>query len=192
LERLLFRQHGVISRRQAMLLMPRAELRRLVDSERWARAHRGVYVSHNGPLTPEQRTWIAVLAVGGGRRAPLAGPSALEACGMLDVTSPTIHVYIPANVRDSDPPEGVVVHRSATLARDDVLEGPPPRTSPARAVVDAARWAEDDVEAHRVIVSAFRQRLVDVGAIDVALSRMRRIRRRDLIVAAVADLTVRR
>ena len=67
---LLFKQDDVISRRQALRLMPDADLRHRVGSGLWVRAHRGVYVAHNGPLTDGQRAWVGEEAYGGpGSRA---------------------------------------------------------------------------------------------------------------------------
>ncbi|MFC5677189.1 type IV toxin-antitoxin system AbiEi family antitoxin domain-containing protein [Aeromicrobium endophyticum] len=42
-------QHGVMTRAQALTLMTRHQLYRLVSSGRWARPARGVFVSHTGP-----------------------------------------------------------------------------------------------------------------------------------------------
>jgi hypothetical protein len=187
LEWLLFEQDGVIARHQALRFMTDARLRRRVSSGRWTRPHRGVYVTHNGPVTLEQRTWIGVLAAGGGRRAPIAGVSALEALGMRGVASGTVHVLIPARLRDSDPPSGVVVHRTSHLPSRDFLRGLPPRTSPARSVVDAAQWAGSDDRARAIIAAAFQQRLVDGDVIDDVLGRLPRVRRRSLIVATARD-----
>ena len=58
------RQDGVISRRQ----VPAAGgdepfIRRMVRRREWARAHRGVYVDHTGPVPESQRAWAAALAL---------------------------------------------------------------------------------------------------------------------------------
>ena len=167
--------------------MTRAKLRHLVDSRRWTRPHRGIYLAHNGPITLEQRVWIGVLSAGGRHQAWLAGTSALRAGGLKGLRDTTIHVYIPMTARDSNPPAGVVVHRTSTLEAIDCSRGLPSRTSPARSVVDAAQWASTDANARAIIASAFQQRLVDRPAIDEVLHRVRRIRRRALIASTAHD-----
>jgi hypothetical protein len=77
LDRLLVRQHGVIGRRQALRYLGSNAVWRRVASGRWGAAHRGVYVAHTGPVTEQQRLWIAVVAVGCGRPTYLGGLSAL-------------------------------------------------------------------------------------------------------------------
>jgi hypothetical protein len=76
---LLFRQNGVIGRRQALAEIPDARLRRYVATGRWANPYRGIYVAHNGPLDDQQCAWIGILGAGHGWLAPLAGTSALAA-----------------------------------------------------------------------------------------------------------------
>ncbi|MDQ7904291.1 hypothetical protein RB614_07115 [Phytohabitans sp. ZYX-F-186] len=82
LEFLLFHQDGVVSRRQALRYLCEKAIRHRLASGRWFLAHRAVYVTHAGPVSEHQRRWIAALAVGRGRAAPLAGLSALA--GPLD------------------------------------------------------------------------------------------------------------
>lgn len=117
LDWLLFRQNDVIRRRQALRVMPEADLRRQLASGRWASPHRGVYVAHNGPLTVVQRAWVGVFVAGRGRTAPLAGLSALAAHGLRGYETKTVHVYIPAPCRVLDAPHYVVVHRTRTSSR---------------------------------------------------------------------------
>lgn len=187
LDWLLFEQDGVITRQQAVRLMPEARLRHMVNTGRWTRQHRGIYLTHNGPISPEQRTWVAVLAAGRGRRAPLAGLSALAAHGMRNTYSTIVDVLIPAHVRDVDPPPYVRVHRTSRLPAADYRRGLPPRTTPARSAVDAAQWAPTDDRAQAIIAAVFQQKLVTVDEMDAVLQRMPRLRRRPLIVDAVRD-----
>ncbi|HEY2795588.1 MAG TPA: hypothetical protein VGJ28_24715, partial [Micromonosporaceae bacterium] len=77
LEWLLFEQDGVLARSQARAFFSDTELRRRVTSGRWSHPHRGIYVTHNGALSPDQRTWVGVLSAVGGRRVPVAGVAAL-------------------------------------------------------------------------------------------------------------------
>lgn len=183
---LLFEQDDVISRQQAVRVMSEARLRRMVNSGNWTRPHRAIYLAHNGPLTPDQRIWVGVLAAGRGRRAPLAGLSALKSYGMRG-THATIDVLVPAHMRDVDPPPHVRIHRTMRLPAVDYRRGLPPRTAPPRSVVDAAQWAPTDDNARAIIAAAFQQRLVTLGEMEAVLRRMPRLRRRPLIVETVRD-----
>jgi very-short-patch-repair endonuclease len=179
---LLFRQDQVICRRQALRhYSPKAVEARL-RSGRWQPAARGVYLTHSGPVTRQQRRWIAVLAAGTAEPAVLAGISALECHGLRGHHREAIHVLIPAGSQDRDPPPGVVVHRTSHLPPGDRHQrGQPPRTTPARSLVDAAQWASTDQEARVVVAAAFQQRLVTFEELAEVLHRMPRARRRALI-----------
>jgi len=79
LDWLLFRQDGVISRRQALAVMRPADLRRLVATGRWTRRHYGIYVAHNSALSPGAASldrspgqWWPVGRVVGAQRARTA------------------------------------------------------------------------------------------------------------------------
>ncbi|MGI5147067.1 DUF559 domain-containing protein [Plantactinospora sp. CA-294935] len=184
-------QDDVVSRRQALRHLSAKALQHRLATGRWQIMSRGVYLAHNGPVTREQRRWAAVLAAGAGRRAVLAGLSALEVLGMRGYHSATLHVLISARRQDRDPPPGVVVHRTRHLTAADVHRlGQPPCTMPARSLLDAAQWAGDDERARAIIAAGFQQRLVDGPELDRALARLPRLRRRGLIVAAAADARV--
>ena len=77
---LLVEQQGVVSRRQVVGLGGGDnDVERLIRRREWARVHHGVYVAHNAPITPYQRTWAALLRYW---PAALAGTSALHAYGL--------------------------------------------------------------------------------------------------------------
>jgi hypothetical protein len=176
-EELLELQSGVISAAQARRHMSRKAVRHRVSSGRWQRPHRLVFVTHSGPIGSDAARWIAVLATGD--RAVLGGVTALQSAGLCGYETAAIHVLLPARHRVAQPPDGVIVHRTGVLARDDVLlNARPPRTKVARSIVDAAQWAPDDYTARAVIAAAFQQRLVSADGIDEVLSRLIRARRR--------------
>ncbi|MEV4626683.1 DUF559 domain-containing protein [Micromonospora sp. NPDC049523] len=185
LTHLLDLQSDVVNRRQALRhLSPKAVQHRLA-SGRWQPAGRGVYLAHTGPISREQRRWVAVLGV---RRAVLAGLSALELLGLRGYHSEALHVLISATRRDLDPPYGVVVHRTRHLPEADVHRlGQPPCTMPARSLVDAAQWAPTDDRARAVIAAGFQQRLISGSELDEVLARMPNAYRRALIADAAAD-----
>ena len=188
LEFLLFRQSGVLGRAQALRYFSDKAIRHRLVSGQWQAAHRAVYVTHSGPITDDQQRWIASLGVGGGRPAYLAGLSALAVLGMRGYASRPIHVIVPARRRDTDPPRGVVVHRTRSLPREHRHPaGCPPCTMPARSLIDAAQWAGSDDDAVTIIAAGFQQRLVGVPDVTPVLAVMPRLRRRAVIVAAVND-----
>jgi hypothetical protein len=188
LEWLMHRQGGVFSRRQALKFLSVAVVRRRVSSGRWQAPHRGIIVAHNGPLSPVQCQWVAVLAAGAGRPAYLGGLSALLVLGLKTLTSRHIHVLLPARCRETDPPAGVVVHRTRSLPPVDRWRaGSPPCTTAPRSVVDAAQWAASDSEARVIVAAAFQQRLVRGDDIEIVAARMPRAFRRSLILRTAAD-----
>ncbi|MDG4832048.1 hypothetical protein O7627_22460 [Solwaraspora sp. WMMD1047] len=183
---LLFRQDEVLAGRQARQHLTASAVRHRVRSGRWRRVHRDVYVTHSGPVSAEQRLWIAVLACGQG--SALAGLTAAARCGLKGFGERTIHLVRPAQLRTVRPPRGVVVHRSGTLAEEDVnSRGLPPYTTNARSLVDAAAWAATDDRARAVIAAGFQQRLVGGDDIHRLVSRLPTLRRRALILATADD-----
>jgi hypothetical protein len=189
LELLLFRQDNVISRRQALRHLSLDAIRHRLESGRWRQAVRGVYVAHSGPVTAEQRWMIASLACGAGRRAPLAGVTALTIAGLRGYPAGVVHVLMPWHRRDRNAPYWVAVHRTRHLPASQVHRlATPPYTLPARSLVDAAQWARDDDAAAALVASAFQQRLVTADEVNSVLVDMPGIHRRRLIGAMVADV----
>jgi hypothetical protein len=162
-------------------------LRHHVNSGRWQLAHRAVFVAHNGPISPTQRRWIAALAVGNGRVAPLAGLTALDQLGLRGFASGSVHVLLPQHLKGATAPAGVAVHRTRTLPRRDYHDGLPPCTAAARSVVDAASWAPSDDRARAIVAAAFQQRMVTFDQVNAVISDRSQILRRGLIAAAARD-----
>jgi hypothetical protein len=188
LEWLLFRQQGVISRRQVQRFLTDRVVLRKLSTGRWQRPHRGVYVTHNGQLTEQQRLWVASLATGAGRPALLGGVSALQVLGLRRLTSTAIHVLLPGARRSLAPPAGVKVHRTGRLPAEDIdAKADPPCTQAPRSVVDAASWARSDNEARTIVAMAFQQRLVGRDQIERVLRRLPTAPRRNLIHRTALD-----
>ncbi|MEO3742800.1 DUF559 domain-containing protein [Plantactinospora sp. B5E13] len=183
---LLFRQEGVLTRNQACRLVGESALRHRVRTGRWQKVHRSVYVAHNGPVTGEQKLWIAVLA--GGPQSFLAGMTAAIRCGLTGFRSEGVHLLRPVGLSSATPPPWVVVHRTTTLSNDDVnRNGLPPYTTNARSLVDAAAWAGSDDTARAIIAAGFQQRLVGVDDVHRVAYKMPSLRRRALILATAND-----
>jgi hypothetical protein len=166
LELLAFRQDSVLSLRQARQFLSEETIRHRVASGHWQKMHRGVLLTTTGAVRHEHRRWAALLAVG--PHAVLGGSTALALAGARR-DSTVIHVVIDDHHRPRQAPVGVVVHRTTSLPASPVHPARPPRTSPARAVVDAAQWSRTDDAARLVIADAFQRRLVTVEEINDVL-----------------------
>ncbi len=183
---LLFHQDDVISLAQARRFLTPKAIRHRVTVQRWRQVHRAVFVTHNGPVSADQRRWIAVLAAGAA--AVLAGPTAASAWGLRRYDSRAVHLLLPAAHQTRSLPPGVLLHRTTHLPEEDVLRvGQPCRTMPARSLVDAAQWAATDEDARAIIAAGFQQRLVAGDDLHRVLDRLPRARRRSLIRQTADD-----
>jgi very-short-patch-repair endonuclease len=189
LDLLLFRQDGVIGRAQALRFLPPEAVRHRLESGRWRLVHRAVYLTGGTSiLTARQETWVALLAASTGRRAVVAGLSALQIVGLRGFKTSPVHVLIPGRLRDLDPPIFSVVHRTGSLPRHEVLlNAEPPCTAAGRSVVDAAQWAPSDTQAAGIVAAAFQQRLVTLKEIHATLARQPRAKRRALVSDVAGD-----
>lgn len=160
LDWLIFVQNGVLTWRQAVEELGTARARRQLSSGRWRTICRGVLLTHNGPLTGRAALWVAVLAAG--RGALLAGLTAAAEAGLRRFRSDAIHLLVPARRGYTDirrlPAEMpvVVVRRTSNLPESHIQIGRPQRTTTARALVDAAQWADTDDEARSILAAGCR------------------------------------
>jgi hypothetical protein len=188
LDWLLYRQHGVLGRRQALRFFTVAAIKHRIASGRWRLVHRSVYLTHLGALTSSQERWVAVLAT----RGLLGGLSALHCAGLRGWRADLVHVVIPAGRQDVDAPTDVVVHRTSRLPRSHIHPvGQPPFMMPARAAVDAAQWSGSDDRAAAVVAAAVQQGLAGAAEIGTVLDQLPRARRRRLVRGLIGDLAGR-
>lgn len=159
--------------------------RREVRARRWRRFSRDVFIAHNGPLTDDQ-TERAVLASCPPGSA-LAGLTAARRAGLRGFAPDAVYVTIPCGNR-SPLLDGVVVHYSRFLGPEDVRPDAHPRhTRPARAVLDAAAWADSDRYARAIVLASVQQRLVTPAHLTDALPRRGPCLRHALIVESIED-----
>lgn len=161
-------------------------VRWLLRSRRWQRVYRGIYVTHNGPLTPAQRECAALLYAGEG--AALSHYTAAARDGLHGYPSPEVHVSVPSERRVRGQP-GLVVHRSGSLSELDVHpDRQPRRTRLPRSIVDMVTDARrrDDVRA--ILAAGVQQRLATVLQLRAALLRLGPCRHRSLILRTLADI----
>lgn len=178
-------QHGVLTRAQALMLMTRHQLYRLVSSGRWQSPARGVFVNHNGPLTPIQRDWVALLAAADG--SVLGGLSALNHDN-FDAFRPDKPVVVSPMGASPFEFEDVELHWSTYLDSRDVHPlRSPPRTRPARSVIDAASWEKQEKRAREIVLAAAQKGIVAPRMLREALARRGACRHRGLIVESYLD-----
>lgn len=160
-------------------------VRHRIDSGRWQRAGRGVIVTHNGPLTDDERDVVALAVAPPG--SALGGLSALRIDGFDAPRTSTRFVVMPPGSRTHQIP-GVVTHWSSELTTADVHpHRQPSRTRPARSVVDAASWSESPRRARWITIAAIQQGLTTPASIREAMERRGRCRHRGVIIESTYD-----
>jgi hypothetical protein len=180
------RQHGVITRRQALAgglsdEVVEAHLR----ARRWRIVFRGIYATFNGPLPRESLLWAAVLRAGPG--AVLSHETAAELLGLGLTGDGRIHVTVPSR-RTPDPIPGVVIHRSCRVGRSRHPTRTPPQTRIEETIVDLTQAARTIEEAFGWLVRAVGARLTTATRLSVALAGRRRVRWRRPLRSAVEDV----
>ncbi|MBA0127721.1 hypothetical protein H0B56_19425 [Haloechinothrix sp. YIM 98757] len=163
-------QHGVVTLRQALTVMSRGEVRARLRSGRWQRPHRGVLVTHNGPLSPEQETWVCLLAAPPG--SALAGPTAAAIDGLRGFASAATWIAIPAAQRKLQR-DGVLAIRTRHLGPEDVHpRRTPRRTRIERSVLDMGSRAAVPSAARAPVLAAVQQRVTTPHRLLGALTRL--------------------
>ncbi|CUU59870.1 Transcriptional regulator, AbiEi antitoxin, Type IV TA system [Parafrankia irregularis] len=179
-------QSGVISERDAIGAgLTRADIRARVTAGTWRQPAPGVLITTAAGPALVQRAWAGLLA--GGQGAVLGGATAAELDGLVDHDDEVVTVLVPPERRNAPVP-GVAFRRTARLTPADVHRARlPPRTVPARSVVDLAEWSGDRGAARTVVVDALGQGFVTVEAMRRALARRGPIIRRTLIGETLDD-----
>ncbi len=168
----------------------RGAVRHAVRSDRWQRPVRGVYVTHNGPLSSTDRLWVALLACP--NDSALSGATALELHGLSGFDDPRTFVTIPDGADRPHPlppslPE-LVIHRSERLGDRDVHPVRRPRqTRVERNLIDHASWSTSDRHARAAVLAAFQQGLVRASDVLAAVDRRPTARRVGLVRESVLD-----
>jgi hypothetical protein len=178
-------QSGVVARWQVDI-PDWQQASKQVHSRRWQRAAANVIVAHNGPLTQEQREWVAVLAAGPG--AALCSVTAARWHGFRGFDDSLIHVMASHGQRPAVLP-GVRVHRTRMSFGADIhpVRQPPILVAPL-AVAQAAGWSANARLGLAVVAAAAQQRIVRPADVRTALIRVPRVRHRLLIVRVLGDI----
>lgn len=182
---LVTQQSQVLRTSQANALFGPGVVRAAVAATRWTRPTRGVVVLHNGPLTPAQRDWVALLTCPEG--SALGGLTALSYDGFAGF-DPEHPVVVLPDGASRPGHEDIVPHWSTMLdARDVHPLRLPRRTRPARSLVDEAAWTTNERRARVLILAGAQQRLAGTRQFRDALSRRGPCRHRALIVESILD-----
>lgn len=162
LSRMAARQHGVVSRRQALDAgLTARQLDARAASGILRVAHRGIYVPASVPASYEQSVMAACLA-SGGHASHSCAAVLWRLRGFEDAEVEVTVPYSRAPHR-----KGVTVHRSRNLDRRDLTKlGRIPITHPARTLLDLASTSPDLVEGalnHALLKGLTRPHLVEAA-----------------------------
>ncbi|WP_436526870.1 hypothetical protein [Actinoplanes sp. HUAS TT8] len=179
------RQHGVVTRRQALQNgLSADQLQRLVRTADWQRLMPRIYATFTGRPPPAAMRWAAILYAGSG--AMLSHRSAAEEAGLAEPLPGPVHVLIPER-RRVRPHPGLVVHRSRHAASRRHPRRSPPRTRVEHTVLDLASAAADAKEALTWITSACAQRFTTPDRIADALADRPQLFRRHALFALLIN-----
>jgi Transcriptional regulator, AbiEi antitoxin len=182
------RQEGVLTREQAL----RAGLsRRLIEgrleSGRWQRLHRGVFVTFSGPVPRAALLWGAVLR--SGENAVLSHATAAEMWMLSDEPSSSIHVSVPKQSGSLVIP-GLVLHYSSRLPGARHPARLPPQTTLEETVLDLADVSPTAEGAVAWAIKACQRRLSTPDRITAALAGRNRARWRRDLTDAITEVTI--
>lgn len=182
-------QDGVVSR--AQLLDAHCEehdLERMLRRKELFVALPGVYITHNGPRSWQQRAWVAVLACW---PAALAGASALRAAsgpglrGFDEEAAIEVAVDVARTVQRKP---DVGVRRMAGLAARTRWNASPPRVRYEEAVLDVVAGLGREWDVIEAVSAAVRGRCTTAERLATALEARHRFPRRAWLGRVLADV----
>jgi hypothetical protein len=177
---------SVLTARRALALHTRGYVRAQLDGRRWQRPARGVVVTHNGPLTEDERLWVALLGAPAG--SALAGLTAARLDRFEGFEPGTIDVLVPCGSRKPVPMDGVTFRRSRSLRDDDIHPARAPRrTRIARSLVDASAWAKSDRLARVLVLAGVQQGRTRPADLQAVVDRSERLQHGTLIRESIQD-----
>jgi hypothetical protein len=180
------RQHGALTREQAMDGgLSRRLIAARLDSGRWQRLHRGVFVTFSGPVPREAQLWGAVLRVG--EHAVLSHHTAAEVWRLSDSPSGLIHLTVPRRAASPAIP-GLVLHFSSRLPEARHPARLPPQTKLEETALDLADLAPTAEDAVAWPIRACQRRLTTPDRITATLAARSRARWRRDIADAIPDI----
>lgn len=168
-----------------VLAQARPELGRMLRTGRWKRYGR-VVVLHNGPLTPEQFLWVALLR--SPRGVVLGGLTAGVRRGLKVAPPHRPELLVPA-AGPLPHLQGVDVARTRLLtARDVHPTAQPPQLRLSRAILDRASRLDGADEVRALLCAAVQQRRVRAQELREVTFRLGPIRHRSLLLRTLDDV----
>jgi very-short-patch-repair endonuclease len=160
-------------------------VRRKLRAGLWTR-YGQVVVTHNGPLTPEQAVWVAVLR--SPRGVVLAGLTAARRRGLHVDPPERPELLVPA-AGPLPHLRGVEVARTRLLAPVDVHPtAQPPQLRLSRAVIDRASRLQRPDDVRALLCAGVQQRRVRVQDLREVTLRLGPVRHRALLLRTLDDV----
>jgi hypothetical protein len=188
LGRLFADQNGVVSRAQLHGIgIAKPEIDKMLRRRQLVRLMPGIFINHTGEPTWIQRAWAGTLFYA---PAALGKESALRVVQGQGWHSERDKDPISITVAKDRHPQsrpGYAVCRQAGFD-DRVRDGSPPRIRMEEAVIDVAADQPTEMGALEVIADACRSRRTTPGRLLTALAARQRLRRRDWLLAVLADV----
>jgi very-short-patch-repair endonuclease len=180
------RQHGVLTREQAMTAgLSRRLIASRIESGRWQRLHRGVFATFSGPVPREAQLWGAVLRAG--EYAVISHHTAAELWRLTDAAPGPIHLTVPRKAASAVIP-GLALHFSARVAEARHPARLPPQTKLEETVLDLAELERTAEDAVAWPIRACQRRLTTPDRIIAALEERSRVRWRRDVTDAIPDI----
>jgi hypothetical protein len=157
----LAKQHGVVARGQVLGcgMSPSVLRHRIRPGGPWRIVLPGVYLTHTGDATGDQREMAAILH--GGRFSVVTGPAALRRHGIRIRSTDTVDVLVPVGTARQN--AGFVrLHRTARLPELVCVAGKISFVLAPRAVADAVRGMTDIREARAVVADSVQRGICPV------------------------------
>jgi hypothetical protein len=178
-------QRGVLARHQAESCgWTQGQINRHLTSGRWRALHRGVFVTHTGPVGWAARVWAALLHAG--PAAVTSHRTAARLQGLLDEDPADVEVLVPWERRVQDRP-GVVVRRTRNLAAYQHPSRTIPQTRVEHTVLHLAAISEDERDVVSWLLTACQRRRTTPERIAAALTTWSRHGRRRLILEVLSE-----
>lgn len=179
------RQLGVVDRHQAESAgWTEGQVNRHLASGRWRAIHRGVFITHTGPISWTARVWAALLHAG--PAAVVSHRTAGRLQHLVDEDPSVVELLVPWEQRVENRP-GVVVRRARNLA----TQRHPSRTlAQTRVEHTVLHLAQDTGDQHEVVawlLSACQRRTTTPERLADALATWSRHRHRRLILHVLSD-----
>lgn len=187
LAELVEKQAGIVARRQLLTYgVDRFHVRNQVAADRWVEQTPRVVSTTTGPLSLEQRRWLAVLHAG--PRSMLGGLTAAAVHGLAGWERETITVLVDDEL-SFEPVPGVRFFRSRRPF--DLLLNPGPGIARCRLEPAVLLWAGYDAKvrpAHGVLAAVVQQRLTTADRMIEWVDLLRPLRRAKPFKRTLSDV----